>query len=167
MNVEPTLYLTKEYDEENPVDQEKLKEVYCVAYKVEVNKPGVKDKEVYTFTTIFEQAFKRFKLLPVGRAVLMRYYTDDENLYQLAVDGTSKQWKEEDITPEIDEKLKTIKFSDIYGDIKPNEKLSGERKIIPVTYTVNKPEEVVNNTNTVVNSVPAESSLEENKNIEV
>jgi len=147
LHTEPTLYLTKEYDEENPVDPDKLREVFCVAYKVAVNKPGVKDKDIYTFTTLFDQAFKRYKLLPYGKVTLMRFLTDDENLYQIALNGNAKQWKEEDITEEMSDQISLLKMSDICGTIKE------------------VPEEG-NNTNTVVNSVPAEVPIEE-KNIEV
>ena len=148
LDTEPILYLTGYYDEDNPVDKDELTEIYCVVYKVDKQILGVEPKELYTFTTKFQQAFKRFKIFPTGYAVIKRFLTDDENLVKLAVQGTTEEWKEEDITEELNEKLKNLKYSDLYGDIVVNshlnEKSDNKVNSIPVTYTINKPFEEPN-----------------------
>ena len=143
MEFEPTLYLSGEYDEDNPVNKDDLYEIYMVVYKVDKKLLGVEPKEIYSFTTIFEQAFKRFKIFPTGFALIKRILTDDVGLWKMAEEGTTKQWKDEDVTEELEEQLKHLKFSDLYGDIVTNERLNKtEENTIPVTYSFNKEFEV-------------------------
>ena len=88
IEMEAELLITKEYGPDNEeLTVDKLTEVFCVVYTY--NKKGVKEpEEVFSFTTIFEQAMKRFKLLPNKKALVKRFLTDDEGLIKLAVDGT-------------------------------------------------------------------------------
>lgn len=135
IHAEPKYYLKEgTNDEELKVDD--LDEVYCVAYKVKSKLAGADDKEMYSFTTKFEQAFKRFKLFPHGYATLIRILTNDENVSELAIKGTTNPYKEDEIPEEIMEVLKNLKFSDLYGAaISDNAQYNN----IPVTYNINKP----------------------------
>ena len=80
--------VTKEYGPDNiELSVDKLTEVFCVVYTY--CKKGIKEpEEVFSFTTDFEQAMKRFKLLPNKKALVKRFLTDDEGLIKLGIDGT-------------------------------------------------------------------------------
>ena len=110
LDTEPTLYVKKEYGVDNEdltIDQ--LTEVYVIVYTYK--KKGVHEvQEVYTFTTDFDQALKRFKLLPHTKALLKRILTDDEELIKLAVDGTKDKIDESDLS-----KHEGISMEDLLG----------------------------------------------------
>ena len=110
LDTEPTLYVKKEYGVDNEdltIDQ--LTEVYVIVYTYK--KKGVQEvQEVYTFTTDFDQALKRFKLLPHTKALLKRILTDDEELIKLAVDGTKDKIDESDLS-----KHEGISMEDLLG----------------------------------------------------
>lgn len=82
------LYVTKDYGENNEeLTVEKLTEIFVIVYTY--TKKGSKEPiEVYTFTTDFDQALKRYKLLPNCKCLLKRFLTDDDNLCELAHSGT-------------------------------------------------------------------------------
>ena len=113
---EAELLVTKEYGQDNcDLTVEQLTEVFVVVYTY--LKKGVKEAvEIYTFTTDFEQAFKRFKLLPACKCLLKRFLTDDENLIILAVTGTKPkvEMSDELNTTDMTVQLKEIidQFSD-------------------------------------------------------
>lgn len=100
LETEPEFWVVREYGENNEdLKVEDLTEVFAVCYTVK--KKGKKEpEEIYTFTTDFEQAFKRFKLLPNTKCFLKRFLTDDEVLIKLAVDGTKPKYSMEDLTDE-------------------------------------------------------------------
>lgn len=81
-------YVTKDYGDNNEeLNETDLTEVFVVCYTIK--KKGCKDpEEVYSFTTDFDQAFKRFKLLPNSKCFLKRFMTDDDELIRLAIEGT-------------------------------------------------------------------------------
>jgi hypothetical protein len=86
LETDPETWLTKDYPNEDDLVVDNLTEIYIVIYKLE--RKGKDPEEVFTFTTDFEQAYKRFKLLPNTQGLLKRILTDDESLIKLAVDGT-------------------------------------------------------------------------------
>lgn len=88
IDTDTNLWLVKDYGIDDEPKLDDLKEVFVVVYRV---KRKIKDQteEIYSFTTSFEQAFKRFKLLPSACVFLKRYFTDDEKLIKLAEDGTT------------------------------------------------------------------------------
>jgi hypothetical protein len=100
METDPEFWVVKEYGNNNEdLKVEDLTEIYSICYSVK--KKGKKEpEEIYTFTTDFEQAFKRFKLLPHTKCFLKRFLTDDENLITLARDGTKPKINIEDLTDE-------------------------------------------------------------------
>jgi hypothetical protein len=100
METDPEFWVVKEYGNNNEdLKVEDLTEIYSICYTVK--KKGKKEpEEIYTFTTDFEQAFKRFKLLPHTKCFLKRFLTDDENLITLARDGTKPKINIEDLTDE-------------------------------------------------------------------
>ena len=106
------LLVTKEYGPDNEdLTAEMLTEVFVVVYTY--LKKGVKEPaEVYTFTTDFDQALKRFKLLPACKCLLVRFLTDDDNLIGLAVTGTKPKVELNDETNAIDLKEILDRFSD-------------------------------------------------------
>lgn len=81
-------FVTKSYGENNEnLKESDLTEIFVVCYTIK--KKGQKEpEEVYSFTTDFDQAFKRFKLLPNTKCFLKRFMTDDDELIRLAKDGT-------------------------------------------------------------------------------
>jgi uncharacterized protein YihD (DUF1040 family) len=111
IDTEPTYYVVKDYGFNNEnLKVEELTEVYVVIYKLK-KKGSNEDTEIHTFTTDFEQAFKRFKILPNTKALLKRFLTDDDNLIKLAIDGTKPKINEEDLTDE----QKGVSLNDIIG----------------------------------------------------
>lgn len=88
LETEPEFWLKNDYGVANEnLSVDDLKEVFVVCYTIK--KKGSKEpEEIYSFTTDFEQAFKRFKLLPHRKCLLKRFMTDDEELIKLAVEGT-------------------------------------------------------------------------------
>ena len=88
LDTSPTPYLTGDYDDTEP-DVNTLTEVYIVLYTLE--RKGQEPKEIYSFTTIFSQAYKRFKMLPNSTAFLKRVLTDNQALIKLAKDGTKPE----------------------------------------------------------------------------
>ena len=90
METEPSYYVTKDYGIGNETLKiEHLTEVYVVCYTIK-KKGSNEPEEIYTFTTLFEQALKRFKLLPHTKCLLKRVLTDNEELIKLAQDGTKE-----------------------------------------------------------------------------
>lgn len=85
-DVKPDTWITGEYPIDHDMDINSLTELFVVVYKLE--RKGREDEEIYTFTTDFEQAYKRFKLLPNTQGLLKRIFTDDVNLIALAHEGT-------------------------------------------------------------------------------
>ena len=81
-------YITGYYGPNNEdLDESKLTEVFVTVYTIK-RKGEPQPEEVYAFTTDFEQAFKRFKLLPHNKCFLKRFFTDNAELIRLAVEGT-------------------------------------------------------------------------------
>ena len=85
---QPEYILTKEYEEKPDID--KLFEIFVVIYKLDLPKWKIKSDELkesvrYIFFTKLEKAFKRFKLFGPSYAMLQRLFTDNEELYQLAL----------------------------------------------------------------------------------
>jgi hypothetical protein len=88
LETDASYYLTKDYGVGNEnLKIEALTEVFTVVYTLK-KKGSLEPEEVYSFTTDFEQAFKRFKLLPHTKCLLKRVFTDDDTLIKLAIDGT-------------------------------------------------------------------------------
>jgi len=106
----PELWVIKEYGLDNEdLTVENLTEIFVIIYTY--LKKGVKEPiEVYTFTTDFEQALKRFKLLPACKCLLKRVLTDDDNLIKLAVDGTKPKVE---MTTELNTPETTITIKEI------------------------------------------------------
>jgi hypothetical protein len=86
LDVKPDTWITGDYPIDHDMDINSLTELYIVVYKLE--RKGREDEEIYTFTTDFEQAYKRFKLLPNTQGLLKRIFTDDANLIAIAKEGT-------------------------------------------------------------------------------
>jgi hypothetical protein len=113
---DPELWVIKDYGSDNEdLTVEQLTEVFVIIYTY--LKKGVKEPiEVYTFTTDFEQALKRFKLLPACKCLLKRVLTDDDDLIKLAHDGTKPkvEMTDELNTPETTIAIKEImdRFND-------------------------------------------------------
>ena len=107
---EAELLVTKEYGPDNcDLTVEQLTEVFVVIYTY--LKKGVKEPvEIYTFTTDFDQAFKRFKLLPACKCLLKRFLTDDEGLIDLAVKGTKPKVE---MTDELNTEDMTVQIKEI------------------------------------------------------
>jgi hypothetical protein len=118
LDTEGESYVTKDYGDNNEeLNETDLTEVFVVCYTIK--KKGCKDpEEVYSFTTDFDQAFKRFKLLPNSKCFLKRFMTDDDELIRLAIEGTKpkptdEEYEGADIKDIID------KFRDEDDDGKP------------------------------------------------
>lgn len=94
LDVKPETWLTKDYPLDYDMDVNTLTEVYIIVYILE--RKGREPEEIYTFTTDFEQAYKRFKLLPNTQGFLKRIFTDDDNLIALAVSGTKPKISPDD-----------------------------------------------------------------------
>ena len=88
LETDASYYLTKDYGVGNEsLKIEDLTEVFTIVYTLKKKGSNALD-EVYSFTTDFEQAFKRFKLLPHTKCLLKRIFTDDATLINLAKEGT-------------------------------------------------------------------------------
>lgn len=112
METDPEMWVIKEYGNNNEdLKVEDLTEVYAIVYSIK-KKGKNEPEEIYTFTTDFEQAFKRFKLLPHTKCFLKRFLTDDDNLIKLAIDGTKPKITMEDLTDE----QKEVSLKEIIGD---------------------------------------------------
>ena len=156
---DPKYYL-KEGTNEDEINKDDLDEVYCVAYKVKSKLTGADDKEMYSFTTKFEQAFKRFKLFPHGYATLIRILTNDDNLNELATKGTTNPYKEDEIPEEVMKALNNLKISDLYGGvISENAHLSN---IVPL----NPPSKAERQLTLGVDETKEETFLQRRKGIE-
>ena len=103
LDVKPDTWITKEYPEDHIVDVNSLTEVYIVIYILE--RKGLDPEEIFTFTTDFEQAFKRFKLLPNTQGFLKRILTDDDNLIAIAKEGTKPKVSDDDPRLVIENKI--------------------------------------------------------------
>lgn len=104
------LYVTKEYGPDNvDLTVEQLTELFVIVYTY-LKKGHTEPVEVYTFTTDFDQALKRFKLLPACKCLLKRFLTDDDNLINLAVSGTKPKVEMSDDlnTSDVSVQLKEI-----------------------------------------------------------
>jgi hypothetical protein len=106
LDVKPDTWITKEYPEDHIVDVNSLTEVYIVIYILE--RKGLDPEEIFTFTTDFEQAFKRFKLLPNTQGFLKRILTDDDNLIAIAKEGTKPKVSDDDPRLVIENKIEEI-----------------------------------------------------------
>ena len=115
LECEPEFWVVREYGENNEdLKVEDLTEVFAVCYVVK--KKGKKEpEEIYTFTNDFDQAFKRFKLLPNTKCFLKRFLTDDEVLIKLAEDGTKPKYSNEDLTDE-DKEISLKEIIDQFRD---------------------------------------------------
>ena len=82
----PEKLITKEYPLDKELTAEDLVEVFVIVYTIEVK--GRDPEEVYTFTTDFDQAYKRLKILPNASGFLKRIFTDSDELIRLAKEGT-------------------------------------------------------------------------------
>ena len=118
IEMNPELLIVKEYGPDNEeLSVEKLTEVFCVVYTYK--KKGVKEpEEVFTFTTDFEQAMKRFKLLPNKKALVKRFLTDDEGLIKLAVEGTKPKVEMSD---ELNTEEHRVEIKEILDNFNPEE----------------------------------------------
>lgn len=107
---EADLLVVKEYGHDNEnLTVEMLTEVFVVVYTY--LKRGVKEPtEIYTFTTDFEQALKRFKLLPACKCLLKRFLTDDENLIELAITGTKPKVE---MTDDLNSEATSVQIKEI------------------------------------------------------
>ena len=113
---EADLLVVKEYGPENEnLTVEMLTEVFVVVYTY--LKRGVKEPtEIYTFTTDFDQALKRFKLLPACKCLLKRFLTDDENLIELAISGTKPKVEMTDLLNNEATSVQIKEIMDRYND---------------------------------------------------
>ena len=106
LDVKPDTWITKEYPADHIVDINSLTEVYIIIYILE--RKGLDPEEIFTFTTDFEQAFKRFKLLPNTQGFLKRILTDDDNLIAIAKEGTKPKVSDDDPRLVIENKIEEI-----------------------------------------------------------
>lgn len=116
--MEPEMLVIKEYGVDNcDLTVDMLTEVFVVLYTY--LKKGVKEpEEVYTFTTDFEQALKRYRLLPNGKAIIKRFLTDDDNLIKLGVEGTKPKVE---MTDELNSAENTVTINEIMERFNPDE----------------------------------------------
>lgn len=118
IEMDPEFLVTKEYGIDNiELTVDKLTEVFCVVYTY-IIKGKKEPEEVFSFTTDFEQALKRFKLLPNKKAMLKRFLTDDEALIKLAVDGTKPKVEMSD---EYNTEEYTVSIREILDNFNPDE----------------------------------------------
>ena len=108
LELDPMPFLVKDYPNDEP-DVDSLVEVYIVVYTLE--RKGKEPQEIYTFTCDFEQAYKRYKLLPHTRALLKRVLTDDENLIRLGRDGTKPKADNDSCSEPVDAAELTAAFN--------------------------------------------------------
>lgn len=111
LDVTPDTWITGEYPIDHDMDINTLTELYVVVYKIE--RKGRDDEEIYTFTTDFEQAYKRFKLLPNTQGYLKRIFTDDATLIGIAQEGTKPKIDPSD--PRLVEGLEDLVINDEDG----------------------------------------------------
>lgn len=118
IQTDPTYHLIKEYGPGNEnLKIEDLTEVFVIVYAIK-KKGSNQPEEFYSFTTDFEQAMKRFKLLPHTKCLLKRFFTDDDGLIQLAVDGTKPKVTEGDVDgAEIKDILDRFRDEDDDGNV--------------------------------------------------
>ena len=118
IEMEAEFLVTKEYGLDNiELSVDKLTEVFCVVYTY--CKKGQKEpEEVFSFTTDFEQAMKRFKLLPNKKALVKRFLTDDDGLIKLAVDGTKPKVEMSD---ELNTEEYRVEIKEILDNFNPDE----------------------------------------------
>ena len=118
IEMEAEFLVTKEYGPDNiELSVDKLTEVFCVVYTY--CKKGQKEpEEVFSFTTDFEQAMKRFKLLPNKKALVKRFLTDDDGLIKLAVDGTKPKVEMSD---ELNTEEYRVEIKEILDNFNPDE----------------------------------------------
>lgn len=110
------LYVTKEYGPDNiDLTVEQLTEIFVIVYTY-LKKGSKEPIEVYTFTTDFEQALKRFKLLPSCKCLLKRFLTDDENLIELAHSGTKPKVAMSDELNSSEVSVQIKEIMDRYND---------------------------------------------------
>lgn len=128
--VSDPVYMISETTDRNTVTCDDLDEIYCTIYKVKSRIPGEEPVEMYAFTTKFDQAFKRFKLLPHRSCTLIRILTDRDELIKLAVEGTKNTYNDSDLDEETKEFLSQIKFSDIYGGVVNEKNIIAQRIVI-------------------------------------
>lgn len=128
--VSDPVYLISDTTDKNTVSSDDLTEIYCTIYRVKSRIPGEEPTEMYAFTTKFDQAFKRFKLLPHRSCTLIRILTDREDMIKLAVDGTKRTYNDDDLDEETKEYLSNIKFSDIYGGVVNEKNIIAQRIVI-------------------------------------
>ena len=104
------LFVTKEYGVDNvDLTVDKLTEIFVIVYTY-LKKGSKEPVEVYTFTTDFDQALKRFKLLPSCKCLLKRFLTDDDNLCELAHSGTKPKVV---MTDELNNSETTVQIKEI------------------------------------------------------
>jgi hypothetical protein len=106
LDVEANTWITKDYPIDHDLDVNTLTEIYIIVYLLE--RKGRDPEEIYTFTTDFEQAFKRFKLLPNTQGFLKRILTDDDNLIALAKEGTKPKIDPSDPRLAVEEKIEDV-----------------------------------------------------------
>jgi len=109
------LYYYKEGTDDENVNKEEFKEVFCVCYKVKSKLPGIDDKEMYSFTTKLDQAYKRFRIFPHRYATLLCIMTNDDKIIKLSEDGTTETLRDEDLPQEILDAVAELKIEDLYG----------------------------------------------------
>ena len=109
IETEPEKLITKEYSLDKDITEEDLTEVFVIVYTIEVK--GRDPEEVYTFTTDFEQAYKRLKILPNASGFLKRIFTDSDELIRLAKEGTKPK------VTDLADKLEGASLEDIISPI--------------------------------------------------
>lgn len=106
LETEPEFWIKNSYGVANEnLKVDDLKEVFVICYTIKKKGKSNEPEEIYSFTTDFDQAFKRFKLLPHRKCLLKRFMTDDEELIKLAVEGTKPK-------PDVDE-FEGVEIKDI------------------------------------------------------
>ena len=118
IEMEAEFLVTKEYGPDNiELSVDKLTEVFCVVYTY--CKKGQKEpEEVFSFTTDFEQAMKRFKLLPNKKALVKRFLTDDDGLIKLGIDGTKPKVE---MSNELNTEEYRVEIKEILDNFNPEE----------------------------------------------
>jgi hypothetical protein len=106
LETDPEKLLTKEYPLDKDLTIEDLTEVFVIVYTIEVK--GRDPEEVYTFTTDFDQAYKRLKILPNGSGFLKRLFTDSDELIRLAKEGTKPK------VTDLSERLQGVSFDEVH-----------------------------------------------------
>jgi hypothetical protein len=136
--VSDPIYMISDTTDKNTVSSDDLTEIYCTIYRVKNRIPGEEPTEMYAFTTKFDQAFKRFKLLPHKSCTLIRILTDREDMIKLAIDGTKRTYTDDDLDDETKEYISQVKFSDIYGGVVNVRNIIAQRLVIEEENTDSK-----------------------------